>query len=58
MSSTRYPSRGSGAVVADAEYERRVPSVNGWFADRRQPLKAARAILRALAMLSDGSLTV
>lgn len=54
MSSTRYPSRGSGAVVAEAEYQRRVPSVNGWFADRRQPLKAATAILRALAMIFDG----
>lgn len=54
MSSTRYPSRGSGAVVAEAEYQRRVPCVNGWFADRRQPLKAATAILRALAMIFDG----
>lgn len=50
MSSTRYPSKGSGVPAADAEYQRRVLCVSGW-ADRRQPLTAARAILRALAML-------
>lgn len=57
MSSTRYPSRGNGVPAADDEFQRRVPNANGGCADRRQPLKAMAANLRALAILSDCSLT-